>query len=62
MFIRKLQKTVDLVVSETLTENKAFTGKIVLTVDCKNGGIGSLGVYVQKKIKKIKNIDILSIF
>lgn len=50
------------VLLEVLGENKRFTGKIVFTIDCKDGGIGSIGTYVQKKIKNYKSIDILKIF
>lgn len=61
-FIKKLQDTMKGVLLEVLGENKRFTGKIVFTIDCKDGGIGSIGTYVQKKIKNYKSIDILKIF
>ena len=34
-----------------LNGGKDFTGTVVFTVNCKNGGIGNIEAFVQKKIK-----------
>ena len=33
-----------------LDKGDKFTGKIVFTINCSNGGIGSTEAYIQKKI------------
>jgi len=33
-----------------LTDDKKFTGKIVFTVNCRNGGVGNTEAFIQKKI------------
>lgn len=33
-----------------LDKGDRFTGKIVFTINCSNGGIGSAEAYIQKKI------------
>ena len=35
-----------------LEKGEGFTGKIIFTVNCRHGGIGSIDAYVQKKIDK----------
>ena len=38
-------------VERLLTEDEAFTGKVVFTVNCKQGGIGNTEAHIQKKIE-----------
>ena len=38
------------VLNERLDAEKDFTGQITFTVNCKNGGIGGVQAYIQKKI------------
>jgi len=33
-------------------EEPFFTGRIVYTIDCKDGGIGSYEAFIQRKINK----------
>lgn len=33
-----------------LEKGDRFTGKIVFTVDCNNGGIGNVSAFVQKRL------------
>jgi hypothetical protein len=39
-----------IVLRNYLNGGNKFTGKIVFTVNCSNGGIGNLEAYIQKKI------------
>jgi len=35
-----------------LTSEGRFTGKIIFTVNCRNGGIGNTEAFIQNKIEK----------
>ena len=43
------------VMEKYLGEERNFTGKMVFTVNCRNGGIGNVEAFIQNRIEANKN-------
>lgn len=50
--IKKILSDLEDILNFKFDEDPEFTGKIIYSIDCRNGGIGGSEAYVQKKIKK----------